>query len=499
MMYSMKKFIDYNLILIIKCLSKNKKAVKKIFHLFFLSLLFFCPLSFAVYDIYIINIIKDGDEKTLEQLIKTGLDINKSLCREEDDSFFPIPVNCYTPLMVAIEYGQINIVKNLINKGATVDATGYNGITPLTYAAWCGHRDIIMFLICKGHSIDGITLQRHHTPLTYSIKNKQRNTTQLLIQQGANVNKSGFIYPPLIRAVLNNDIETVKLLLANNADVDVKCDDLGTTSLMYSSAKAERINITKFLIKNGANVNAQSSCGETPLMFAAKGGSISTVMYLLEHKASVNTKSFTGSTALMYAAGRGNPEVVKCLIENGADVNIQNEDGCNALIYAMKNEYGLHNMVLLDGAHADFDINNPANIKALQCAFQTYKDYEYEEDSLVNIKTLVRYLEKISEYSVKRCGLKKKQSLFICHENKDIFITDISVLKKIRLPCPLQEMAGSVIRKTISYADNNERIAHSNLPAHIINYLSEDTPPLSFRCRMKLEDIIDRAENNEDS
>ncbi|MCY4328517.1 MAG: ankyrin repeat domain-containing protein [Endozoicomonadaceae bacterium] len=474
--------------------------MKKIFHLFFLSLLFFCPLSFAASDSYIINSIKEGDEEAVEQLIKTGLDVNKSLSSEDlYDSPFRIPPDCYTPLMVAIKYGQINIVKNLINKGATVDATGYDGITQLTCAAIYGHTDIIMFLISEGHDIDGIALQERHTPLTCAIGNQQRDTIQLLIQQGANVNKSGFLFPPLMRAVLGDDIETIKLLIANNADVNVKFDGLGTTSLMYSSAKAESINITMFLVENGANVNAQSRCGETPLMFAARKGNISAVMYLLDHKAEVNTKSSAGNTALMYAAQGNNPAVVRYLLENGADVNIQNKKGCNALTCAMASENGLCNIMVLDNAHADFDMNNLANINALQYAFRRYKDNKEQEDNLVNLKTLVRFIEKIPEYSVKRYGKKKEQGLFICHENEDIFITDISVLKKLRLPCPLQEMAGSVIRKTISYADYNERIAGSNLPAHLINYLNEDALLLSFKCRMKLDDIIDRAENNEDS
>ncbi len=495
----MKKFIDRNLILIIKCLSNNKRVVKKIFHLFFLSLLFFCPLSFAASDSYIINSIKEGDEEAVEQLIKTGLGINKSLRKEEDDSPFPIRPDCYTPLMVAIKYGQINIVKNLISKGATVDATVQNGITPLTYAARYGHTEIIMFLISKGYDIDGIALHERHTPLTCAIGNQQRDTIQLLIQQGANVNKLGFLFPPLTKAILENDIETVKLLIANNADVNVRSDVFDETPLMYSSAKVERINITKFLIKNGANVNAQNNDGETPLMYAANGGNISTVMYLLDHKAEVNIKSSVGNTALMYAAQVNNPAVVRYLLENGADVNIQNEYGCNALTCAMASENGLCNIMVLDNAHADFNMNNLANINALQDAFRRYKDNKEQEDNLVNLKTLVRFIEKIPEYSVKCYDTKREQGLFICHENEDIFITDISVLKTLRLPCPLQEMAGSVIRKTISYADYNERIAGSNLPAHLINYLNEDVLPLSFKCRMKLEDIIDRAENNEDS
>ncbi len=329
----MKKPTDCNFIRLTKLLAGLTKIAENVFYSFFLLvLLFFCPLSFAVSESFIINAIKKGDEETIEQLTNAGLDVNKSLGSEDlYDSPFTIPPDCYTPLMVAIKYGQINIVKNLINKGATVDATGYDGITQLTCAAIYGHTDIIMFLISEGHDIDGIALQERHTPLTCAIGNQQRDTIQLLIQQGANVNKSGFLFPPLMRAVLGDDIETIKLLIANNADVDVKFDGLGTTSLMYSSAKAESINITMFLVENGANVNAQSRCGETPLMFAARKGNISAVMYLLDYKAWVNTKSSAGNTALMYAAQGNNPAVVRYLLENRADVNIQNEDGCNAL------------------------------------------------------------------------------------------------------------------------------------------------------------------------
>ncbi|MCX2738852.1 ankyrin repeat domain-containing protein [Pontibacter anaerobius] len=86
---------------------------------------------------------------------------------------------------------------------------------------------------------------------------------------------------PLITAVNNSNVEIVKLLVANNAQVDWR-DGFNTTALMYAAANGNK-KIVELLIANGADVNATDGEGNTVLS-AAKEGKNEEVIALIESK-----------------------------------------------------------------------------------------------------------------------------------------------------------------------------------------------------------------------
>jgi ankyrin repeat protein len=93
-------------------------------------------------------------------------------------------------------------------------------------------------------------------------------------------------------------------------------------------------------IENGANVNARSIYGETPLMAAAASNlNPEVITSLVKAGADVNAKENRGFTSLMWAAWKNpNPEVIITLLENGADPKEKNNYGRIALSYARENE-----------------------------------------------------------------------------------------------------------------------------------------------------------------
>jgi ankyrin repeat protein len=56
----------------------------------------------------------------------------------------------YTPLFIAAESGQFEVVKWLLEKGAAVDAKDTDGATPLWVAAYAGHLNVLTLLLDKG-------------------------------------------------------------------------------------------------------------------------------------------------------------------------------------------------------------------------------------------------------------------------------------------------------------------------------------------------------------
>jgi ankyrin repeat protein len=89
------------------------------------------------------------------------------------------------------------------------------------------------------------------------------------------------------------------------------------------------------LLAHGADVNAQTAAGQTPLMEAALNGRTDIVKTLLRNSANPNAQETTsGYTALMLASMKDHAEIVTLLLDHGADVNAQDKQGNTALTFA---------------------------------------------------------------------------------------------------------------------------------------------------------------------
>ncbi|XP_043664050.1 myotrophin-like isoform X2 [Vespula pensylvanica] len=62
-----------------------------------------------------------------------------------------------TPLHYAADYGQYDVVRYLLEKGADANATDKHGITTLLAAIWEGHTHCVKLLLEKGARPDGLT------------------------------------------------------------------------------------------------------------------------------------------------------------------------------------------------------------------------------------------------------------------------------------------------------------------------------------------------------
>jgi ankyrin repeat protein len=97
--------------------------------------------------------------------------------------------------------------------------------------------------------------------------------------------------------------------------------------LLFAEAAVDgSVSRMKLLRFAGANINARGSCC-MPLFLAAGEGRIAVVRYLLNEGADVNAREKFGSTALIEATFYGHANVVKELVFRGADINAIGDDG----------------------------------------------------------------------------------------------------------------------------------------------------------------------------
>ena len=169
----------------------------------------------------------------------------------------------------------------------------------------------------------------------------------------ADCRNSGYDETPLMQAATDGSLEVVKVLVRHGANLAPTGTYRGRFPLTLAagnkSARNSNLDMVKFLVESGADVNA--NCTEkgssaylaveqigprnlTPLGAATITGNLPVAEYLLLHKAKVNGRDGSSYTALMWACVEGNPEIVKILLRHGADPKLTTDRGQNARSFA---------------------------------------------------------------------------------------------------------------------------------------------------------------------
>jgi len=124
---------------------------------------------------------------------------------------------------------------------------------------------------------------------------------------------------PLMYAALYADADALRRLLASGADPNIR-NEAGATALMWAVDDLEK---TQLLVEHGADVNASSNDGRTPLLIATiRAGSTDVVKLLLDHGADPSRSATSNNgnrTPLSEAASTGDEALLRILIERGAD------------------------------------------------------------------------------------------------------------------------------------------------------------------------------------
>merc|ERR1712001_610187 len=84
-----------------------------------------------------------------------------------------------------------------------------------------------------------------------------------------------------------------------------------------------KLDLVKFLLKNGANIDSKSKVGSSPLHLVIRDdGKMDILKCLLKNGADTNFMD-NDWAPLHTAAYLGLLDIVKCLVENGADIRVK--------------------------------------------------------------------------------------------------------------------------------------------------------------------------------
>ncbi|WP_342262895.1 ankyrin repeat domain-containing protein [Spiroplasma endosymbiont of Dromius quadrimaculatus] len=163
---------------------------------------------------------------------------------------------------------------------------------------------------------------------------------KLILSKDVNVNianESGL--SPLNGAIMDDNLEIVKLLLAHGADANAQTsEDNGKLTPLYIAAQRDcSLEIVEELINNGADVNVTDKNGDIPLHNAISNDHEAITKLLIEKSANVNKINLFGKTPLLNATFQSNNiDIVKHLL-NHPQININISDSAVLELFSWNN------------------------------------------------------------------------------------------------------------------------------------------------------------------
>jgi ankyrin repeat protein len=229
--------------------------------------------------------------------------------------------------------GDLIRIKEFLEKNPELlDAKDVQGNTPLLLAVNSGQKEVVKFLITKGADRNSSNTYKY-TPLHYSILGRNIEIAEMLVQAGADPNTPNvWGSTPLHSCAGRNFLKEAEFLIKNKAGVSSK-NEVGETPL-FSAVEFGHKDMILLLIKNGADVNARNNVGRTPVFATAGSNSSEILKLLIDQGAKVGITDKFGMTPLHRAAIAGYHDIVQILARSGGDVNVRDEKGKTPYYYA---------------------------------------------------------------------------------------------------------------------------------------------------------------------
>ncbi|GFR24743.1 hypothetical protein TNCT_330431 [Trichonephila clavata] len=117
-----------------------------------------------------------------------------------------------TPLHLAVEEGNLEAVKHLIEKGADLNVPDKHGWTPLYYAVYSGNINVVRFLIDQG--ADYNITDNEGTPVYYAFQYGHVRIVKYFVEEKsidpmAPINEYGSTL--FGEAIVGGDLDTIKI------------------------------------------------------------------------------------------------------------------------------------------------------------------------------------------------------------------------------------------------------------------------------------------------
>lgn len=158
-------------------------------------------------------------------------------------------------------------VKRLIKKNVNPNDTDFDGRGPLHFAAAMGHLDIVKYLVgLRGINVN-IQDRNRTTPLAEALAYKHLECADVLVTHGA-TRVDGVRGFALCRYASKGDIEALRKIHETGTNMSIA--DYDGRTAMHLAACYDQVDVLKFLLSAGGDVNITDKYGSTPLLDAIR-------------------------------------------------------------------------------------------------------------------------------------------------------------------------------------------------------------------------------------
>ncbi|KRX95030.1 Tankyrase-1, partial [Trichinella pseudospiralis] len=242
-------------------------------------------------------------------------------------------------LHIAADRDALELVELLLVRGANINLFDGEGQTCLHRCAKKGLVAMCKLLLDRGIdaslvNLHGLTARQLAVGMTVQVLEEHptvvnRRTRESLEHRLLEASKAG-------------DLEMVKVVLNESDDKQslINCRDVeGRHSTpLHFAAGYNRLEVVKFLVQAGADIQAKDKGGLVPLHNACSYGHYEVTEFLVQQGADVNATDLWKFTPLHEAAAKGKFDICKLLLANGADKTRTNRDGHTPLDLIKDNE-----------------------------------------------------------------------------------------------------------------------------------------------------------------
>ncbi|KAM9163470.1 LOW QUALITY PROTEIN: transient receptor potential cation channel subfamily A member 1 [Pangshura tecta] len=262
-----------------------------------------------------------------------------------------------TALHFAATQGATEIVKLMISSYAgdesIIDAVDGNKETLLHRTALFDHYELAEYLISMGANIDSLDIEGR-SPLLLATTCASWKIVNLLLSKGANISLKdqlgrNFLHLTVLQPGGLQHLDEKFLQVKHIKDLVVEEDNEGCTPLHYACRQGVPFSVNSLLDLN-VSVYSKSRDKKSPLHFAASYGRINTCQRLLRGMNDtrlLNEGDKKGMTPLHLAAQNGHEKVVQFLLKKGA-LFLCDYKGWTALHHAAFGGYTRTMQIILD-------------------------------------------------------------------------------------------------------------------------------------------------------
>ncbi|MFA6303633.1 MAG: ankyrin repeat domain-containing protein [Legionella sp.] len=250
---------------------------------------------------------------------------------EEQDGLYGLNFTVFDSLnssdKVKYQERKSLITKSLLDErkeSGTLNISDTDGVTSLACAVYANDEDTVLKLL----EIDGVGIINNKAIVQSVFLAAQMGNLTILKgfkSLGVDLDRNYNGQSPLFISASLGRIDVTKFLILQNAEVNQKDDTNGVTPLMISAQNGHLACVVA-LVEGGADINQLSQDKRSPLAFACLNRHANIVDYLAVNGADTDI-DLSGFKLIDYAIVAGHLNIVEILVYHGAKLNSKNSLG----------------------------------------------------------------------------------------------------------------------------------------------------------------------------